>query len=293
VELDNADRKQGKETVMNRTIMHVAIGGIWALFSSPGFSGQNADLPPTLTDQQMEQFLRTGKVTRQRGVSTGITGTSRLTLTDGNLTHDAHLQCIDESKMHFTTPMGTELNFRDSYKYNIAAYRLDRLLKLGLVPVSVERKVGGKTCAVTWWVDDVQMMEKDRYQKKIAPARPEEWNDQMFQVRVFNELVYNTDPNLGNLLILNDWQVRMVDFSRAFRRMHDLRNSQNLVRVDRRVYEGLKKLNGAVLKEALGNYLIPPEVEGILARRDRIVQIFARRIAESSESAVICEMAGH
>ena len=74
-----------------------------------------------------------------------------------------------------------------------------------MVPVSVEREIGGKKSAVTWWVDDVKMMAKKRYEKKIAPPNRARWNDQKFQVRIFNELVYNTDANLENLLITNDW----------------------------------------------------------------------------------------
>jgi hypothetical protein len=174
--------------------------------------------PPPLSDAEMEQFLLTAKVVRTRNVSTGITGTQRVTLNDGKLTHDASRQTVDIYKPSFQTAAGTELNFRDSYKYNIAAYRVDRLVGLGMVPVSVERTVGGKTGAVTWWVDNVQMMERERFQKKIEPPDSEDWNDQIYQARVFTEIVYNTDPNLGNLLITNDWKLRMFDFSRAFRR---------------------------------------------------------------------------
>ena len=39
----------------------------------------------------------------------------------------------------FKSNRGTEFNFRDSWRYNVAAYRLDRLLELGMIPPSVER----------------------------------------------------------------------------------------------------------------------------------------------------------
>ena len=48
-------------------------------------------------------------------------------------------------------PTGTETNFKDSYLFNVAGYRLAHLLGLN-VPVSVHRKVDGKDAAVTWWV---------------------------------------------------------------------------------------------------------------------------------------------
>ncbi len=172
---------------------------------------------PELSRAEMENFLLTAEVVERRSLSVGITGSERATLTDGRLTHDAHIQIVDVWKLSYTTSQGTELNFRDSYTYNIAAYRLDKLLDLRMVPVSVERKVGGETAAVTWWVDDVLMMERDRFLKKIQPPELTSWNDQMYQVRAFNALVYNTDPNLGNVLITKDWKLWMVDFTRAFR----------------------------------------------------------------------------
>ena len=109
-----------------------------------------------------------------------------------------------------------------------------------MIPVSVKRKIKGKRASVTWWVDDVKMMEDKRYRKKIAPPNRAKWNDQMFQVRIFNELVYNTDANLGNLLITNDWKLVMIDFSRGFRRHKALMNPKNLLncKLDRRFYDG-------------------------------------------------------
>jgi hypothetical protein len=38
----------------------------------------------------------------------------------------------------------------------------------------------------------------------------------MYRIRVFDELVYDRDPNLTNVLIGEDWTVWRVDFSRAF-----------------------------------------------------------------------------
>ena len=169
-----------------------------------------------LSDEEKEQFLQHGEIVKRKGTKTGTTGTSRLTLRHGGFTHDAHLQTIDVFKDRFQTASGMELNFRDSYKFNIAAYRLDRLINLNMVPVSVERKVARRIGSFAWWVDDMQMMEAERYKKKISPPNQAAWLDQMANVRIFNELVYNTDPNLGNLLITNDWGIRLIDFSRAF-----------------------------------------------------------------------------
>ncbi len=247
----------------------------------------------SLTDDQKEQFLLQAKIIKKKGTKVGTTGTSRLTLRGESLTHDASLQSIDVFKDRFQTATGMEFNFRDSYKFNIAAYRLDRLVNLNMVPVSVERKVTGASASVTWWVDDVQMLELERYKKKISAPRRAEWNDQMYNVRVFNELVFNTDPNLGNLLITQDWKLRMIDFSRAFRTHDELRNPKNLTRIDRRVYDGLRSLTREKVDSALGSLLRKAEIDGLLARRDRILELFDAKIAEKGKGMVVCKLKGH
>jgi hypothetical protein len=246
-----------------------------------------------LNDQQMEHFLMEAEVVKIKSLSVGITNSRRATLTLGGLTHDAHVQTIDEYKQRFDGAKGVEINFRDSYRYNIAAYRLDRLIGLGIIPVSVERKIGGTRASVTWWMDDIAMMELERHKKKMQAPNPEDWNDQMYQVRVFNQLVYNMDPNLGNVLITKDWKIRLVDFSRAFRWHKNLKDSKELVNIDRRVYNGLRDLTGEKLAAAMGPVLSDPEQQGVLARRAKLLEFFDAKIKQQGEAAVICGHAGH
>ena len=165
-------------------------------------NGNTATELERLTDAEKEDFLGTAKVVNSRKVPVGVTQPERATLSDGRLTHDAHIQTVDIYKAKLETTKGTEFNFRDSYKYNIAAYKLDRLLGLNMVPVSVERKVAGDFAAVTWWLDDIMMMEKKRYTKKIPVpvAKRASWNDQMYQVRLFtriSNLIQTSRPSGG------------------------------------------------------------------------------------------------
>ncbi len=258
-------------------------------------STQQETTASPLRDHEKEEFLRTAEMGRTTRLDVGITRSERVTLDDGRLTHDAHIQTIDAFRRG-VTPLrrSFEVDFQDSYKFNIAAYRLDRLINLNMVPVSVERKIGRKKAAVTWWVDDVQMMELDRHEKQIQPPAPAAWNDQMFNVRVFNELVYNTDPNLGNLLITGDWQIRLIDFTRAFRRWTRLRAPGNLQpKIDRRVYEGLQGLDQETLTRVMDGVLTKPQIKSILARRDLILEYFDGEIAQKGEASVICDLPGH
>jgi len=157
---------------------------------------------PTPTKDQIKQFLRTAKVVKSVQSNKGITNTWRLTLTDGTLTHDASFQHIDEHKSNATMASGRiELNFVDSYKYNIAAYALAELIALDdMLPVYVERKWRGDTGSLSWWLP-VKMDEVERHKQNLTAPDPNAWNNQMYKIRVFDQLVYDDDPNLTNVLI--------------------------------------------------------------------------------------------
>jgi hypothetical protein len=238
-------------------------------------------------DEQREEFLRRGEVLRSRELGIGITNSLRLELEHDGVEHSAHFQSVNERALSRRTASGVEMHFADSYKFNIAAYRLDRLLGLNMIPVSIERPFRRESGAFTWWVDSVLMMEKDRFLKKISPPDQEDWNEQMYRVRIFNELVYNTDPNLGNVLITTDWQIKLIDFTRAFRPFRSLRRKKNLVKIDRRLLAALKDLNPADVETAMSGLLTGLELKGLLARRGLIVEFFEEKIREEGEAAVL------
>ena len=232
---------------------------------------------PALTDQQIEVFLKKAKIVKTRGAGKGITDSVRATASDGTLTHDVHIQTIDERKSEFRTKQGLERDFRDSWEYNVAAYRLDRLLDLRIVPVSVERNFNGKPAAFTWWVDDVLMDEGERLKKEVKPPDLACWNQQVRVLRVFDQLIANTDRNLGNLLITNGWRLWAIDHTRAFRRNTEPASLGNLTQVDRTMLQKMKGLTREALKKELGGFIGSPEIGALLARRDAIVKLFEGR----------------
>ena len=224
------------------------------------------------SDAEIEEFLLKADVVKTKGTSKGVTGSLQATLNDGKMTHDAHIQFIDESKREFQTGKGTEFNFRDSWTFNVAGYKLDRLIGMNMVPVSVSRRYQSKPSAFTWWVDDVAMDEGDRLKKKIAPPEPTSWNHQMQMVRLFDQLIYNMDRNMGNLVITKSWRVWAIDHTRAFRTHETLKSPESVSRCDRQVFEKLKALDKDSLKREMGSVLDEWQMRSLLARRDLIVK---------------------
>ena len=245
-----------------------------------------------LSTEQIKTFLKTAKVIRTRSTDKGVTAPKRLTLSDGVTTHDAVFQAIDERKM--VAKMGgggrqetTELNFVDSYKYNIAAYELSRLLELDhMMPVYVERRVNGEVGSISWFVTTL-MDESDRLKKKIQPPSATDWNHQMYRMRVFSALVRDTDRNLTNVLVSPAWKVIMIDFSRAFRMQPELQHVSDLGRIDRRLLTRLESLTRDAVKKATGDFLIKSELDAVMVRRDLLVAHFKKRVAELGEDKVL------
>ncbi len=241
----------------------------------------------TLSKEQIKQFLTTAKVVSSRQAGKGITGTSRLTLSDGTVTHDGSFQSIDEHKQMAQLGIGTEMNFVDSYKYNLAAYALAELLGVeDLLPVYVERKWKGTTGSLSWWLP-VKMDEVERHKQKLTAPDADAWNNQMYKIRVFDQLVSDSDPNLTNVLIGENWKIWRIDFTRSFRLNKELKETKDLVRCDRQLLEKLKQLDVNTLTQKTKGYLTKDEAKAVMTRRDKIVAQFQTMIAAKGENEVL------
>jgi len=256
--------------------------------ASVAFAGQDKVLiAPQLTPSEMETFLLKAKILDVRDAGAGVTGSQRVKLTDGKVTHDAHVQSVDIAKPVFTAGAHTEVNFKDTYRFNIAGYRLARLLGINTVPMSVERNINGKAAAVTWWVDDVQMDEKERLKRRTVGPNPLRTSNQIQVMRIWDELIQNRDRNQGNILWTNDWTMWLIDHTRAFRLGKDLLKPNDLTRCDRGLLTRLKGLSEESVAEAVGDSLTKEERNAVLQRRDRIVQLLEERAAKLGEAVVL------
>jgi len=243
--------------------------------------------PIIYTPAEMEKFLLDAKVVKNNKVLKGVTDARQVSLSNGLISHDAQIQTVDIAKPFFDVgPKHTEVNFRDCYCYNVAAYHLAMLLGLDNVPMSVKRVVEGKPTAVTWWLEEV-MDEGDRRKAKVEhsnPTRAAEYYSVMF---VFDELIQNRDRNAGNIMWSPDSKMWMIDHTRAFRLGKDLLNPDNLSRIERSLFEKLRALDRQAFVDLVKNVLTKDEIEALFIRRDKIVQRFDQRIASLGEARVL------
>ena len=246
--------------------------------------------PAALSRDEIRQFLLTAEVIAAEPTGRGTTQPWRLTLSDGHLEHDAHFQSVDRNEGPRQFGDRYERRFIDSYRYNIAAYRLAEMLGLAeMMPVHVERTWDGRTGSLSWWLDDVMFDEETRLSERRWPEDMQRWSAQMARMLLFAELVQDTDRNQGNVVYTSDWTLHMIDFSRAFRREATLQRPDDLVRVDRGLFARLQDLTKDAIERHTDPYLTGREIDAVLDRRDAIVDHVSRLIEAKGLDAVLYE----
>jgi hypothetical protein len=256
-----------------------ALGAVFAGAAAPDFSAYS--------DAEKEKFLLTSRIVSVAEIGHGVTKPVKAELELNGISHAAKLQVVDKELSDFFAADGTRVPMKDSWHYNVAAYKLDRLLHLKMVTVEVARPYKAKPASFSWWVDDVMFEEVERIRRDIAPPDKEAFDRQRANSRVFDELIINIDRNLSNLLITNNWSLALIDHSRAFTAYQGIRNKENLKRCGRGLFDAMKTLTPASVAQAVGPHLSARERAALLARRDRIVEFFQHLATEKGEQNVL------
>ena len=271
--------------MLSRRMYLKSVGAVFAASRLPAYMADSDFL--SYSDAQKEKFMLSGKIISASEIGHGVTHPVKVELSLDGVTHAASIQRVDKALSDFFASDGTRAAMRDSWRFNIAAYKLDRLLDLRMVAVTVQRAYLGKPAGFSWWVDDVLFEEADRVKKDIAPPDAASYDRQRAVSRVFDELIINIDRNLSNLLITKDWKLALIDHSRSFTPYPGIRNKENLTQCSRSLFEAMKALTAASVAKAVETYLTGPERDALLGRRDRIVEFFQDRIREKGEANVL------
>jgi hypothetical protein len=151
-----------------------------------------------MTFEQIETVLGSGEVTARR---TSESGEDIVTVSDGTYTLEA---VFDQRKGRGFYP-------------EVAAYRLDRIIDLEMVPVAVVREIDGKQGSLRFrpknFIDELERQAKGSGGSAWCDLQ-EQWNA-MF---VFDVLIYNEGRAGKDILYSLDWwQLMLVGHDNSFR----------------------------------------------------------------------------
>lgn len=207
-------------------------------------------------------------------VGEGVTNPTKVTLSNDGVVFYAIYKPLKR---------GRHKGFWESYQAEVAAYTLDKLLGLDMVPPTVVRRVKSDLGSLQLWVEGC-----DTY-NRLEPNVPQttQFSHQISKMKMFDNLISNEDRNGGNFLLDEAWNVILIDHSRAFLdRKNIMKESKLPVQYDRDVVEQLKSLSQEQLELELEDLLGGGQIRSILVRRDKILEHLEQLVAERGEARV-------
>lgn len=242
---------------------------------------------PFKSHDEIKEFLRKAKVISKHGVDTGVSNPWRLVLEKDGVRANAVFRHVNILKDNWVDPKrGPRLRWRDYCVYECAAYELSQLLGLDVVPPTVQRQIERVDGSLQLWIEGA-MMEKERMEQNIQPPNMLRFVLQIQVMKIFDDLIYNDDRNLGNILYDKDWKHWLIDHTRAFRLFNELPEVSQLQRCERGLWENLQKLDEAVVRERMKGLLNGMEIKGLLQRIDLMIEHYRARIAEKGEAYIL------
>jgi hypothetical protein len=256
--------------------------------------GAAADSLQTLDpagDKAAEEFLAGAVIVEaeQLGGSSAVTKPYKLTLEKDGVRKPALWKDVEKS----------EMGRPDRWRYEIAAYRIDRLLGLDMVPPTIERRYREVRGSIQEWVAS-RMSLNTKNDKKISvpPRYVLGWNRATYLQRAFDNLIANEDRHGNNILIRDDWRIYLIDHSRSFRTSKKFTDAliytekhregpKPMKELPRALVEKLKGLTAESVAAAAGEYLVAEEIAALLKRRVLILAEVDRLIKLNGEENVL------
>jgi len=255
-----------------------------------------AQFTPEETSQfeKWEVFLKTADISSpvQMKSREAVTQPWVLTLTKDGVTRKAIWKNV----------RGRKKGFVEGWQWELAAYKLDRMLGLNMVPPTVERRFQGDRGSLQLWIENTFTL-KHKVEKKIkTPSyKVVHWNKALFLQRAFDNLIANVDRHQNQYLITEDFRMILIDYTRSFRSskkftkklIYDEKykeGSRLMKRLPRDFYEKVKALTFDSIRLAIEeDYLTDKEIQAVLLRRDLIVKWIDKRCAKLGEDKVLYE----
>ena len=221
---------------------------------------------------RIEEGLKSAKVVRFEDLGTGVTRPRRAFVEPGG---------VVDSFTWKPLPPGRRGGYWESYKSEIAAYELDKRLKMNMVPPVVEREIDGERGAAVMWIDAVTSVKE---MGGTLPAGRVPGHD-VRKMQTFDNFIGNPDRNAGNILVDAANNVILIDHSRAFIEDKDLPNK--IERVDEGLWNAIQALSAEDLRALLAPLIGDSAVKAMIERRTRMKKAVDKLVAKKGRVLVI------
>jgi hypothetical protein len=242
------------------------------------YAGERETLvDPLKSDEAISKMLFEGVVVEREPIGTGITQPDRVVLElDGRRITAAFkdVRIQNTGPTRFESKLA-EFNFQDDYRFERAAYLLDRRLGMNMVPVVVIRSLGEDKGALIQWISGNVVNEAERRAQGINSPDPTTLIRQRDVMSIFDVLVLNGDRHLSNQLIdLDAWRLHLIDHSRTFRLSKNLPKGygDSPASLPRWLYDELQSLNQQELQLMMAGLVSRTQIRALLARRDKLIK---------------------
>ncbi len=241
-------------------------------FDSRTLLGPDGEELPFADWDDLVSFLASAEQRAVKLLSRGVTGARRLTLEQGGV--EARVIFHDVDRLEQKTkrlPNGrTVMYLRDSYKSQIAAYRLGRLLGMQNVPPTVGRVSETASGSAQLWIEEA-VTEDIRREEGPELADHNLWNQSLADMRVFDNLINNIDRNQGNMLVDSFGNLWLIDHTRSFGQDKVLPLPEMITRCSHRMLHGLRSLDEQTVRREMAPYLTRVEINALWHRRQQVL----------------------
>ena len=278
-----------KQPFFFRLSLRPLLAGVFLLLGAPAWA---QFLPEEIGERPAwEEYLKTARIVGSLQITgpEAVTKPWKLTLSDGAVSRYGL----------WKNPEGRLRGYLESWQTEIAAYRLDKLLELHMVPPTIERRFDGSLGSIQLWIESEMSLKKFIVEGVERPASTDrDWNRAFYLQRAFDNLIANEDRHASNILIMKDWRIILIDHSRSFRTTKKfttgLLYSENSPGGDRSMKElpraFVQKITALTLdsiKAAVGNTLTGDQVRATLKRRDLMLADIDRLIQKNGIDRVL------
>ncbi|MBN2206243.1 MAG: hypothetical protein JW742_02460 [Candidatus Aminicenantes bacterium] len=237
----------------------------------------------------IEEFLATADIIGAEDIGEGVTKPIRLTLRkDGRVERGV-----------WKNPSGVLFGHWDNWTSEIAAYRMDKLLGLNMVPPTVAREYKGKRGSLQLWATvETSLMKIIEDKIRIPDEFLERTERAKYLTRAFDSLIANEDRTQQNTLYTKDWRCILIDHSRSFLKGPEYsaqllygKNAKKrpllFRRLPRAFVDRIRALTPEAVRTAVAPYLDEDAIQAVLARKILVLQEIDERIRELGEEQVL------